>query len=262
MARPTDDMILEAKAVLRAACKSSRHAELLESLGAYFPECPDLAWLEDGDPTFGTVFTSEEGGWLGEHPNDEFWSLISEADPEAEGWRPPDALAAWLEELLDGWQPDAEVSDDVTDAAGDDLSQEADARFVSVEPVPGPHYPGWWQGFDSVEQAWKYVHTGEDVPTDETPGWTGTLGSSADDPEALVAGGLAGATGDVAADASYDESTADIDEESPELEQALVDAVTATIEDVRALGVTADEMSDDDIIAALQEEIAAELAAG
>jgi hypothetical protein len=247
MARPTDDMVLGAKAVLRAACESSRHAELLESLGAYFPDSPDLAWLADGDPTFAEVFTSGEGGWLGERQDAELWSLTSEADPGAEGWHPPDALATWLEELLDSWQSGAEVGDDVTDEAGDDLAQEAvEARFVSVEPVPGPHYPGWWQGFDSVERAWKYVHTGEVAPTDDTPGWTGTLATSALEQE-------------VAAAAPYDEPPAGPDEESPELEQALVDAVTATIEDVRALGVTEEEMSDDDIIAALQEEIAAEL---
>jgi hypothetical protein len=297
MTRPTDDMTQKAKAVLKSVRDGDggRHRSLMERLGEFFPQSRDFAWLDDDyDLSVGQLFNCEDGGWLENTEDAEFWQIVEGLDTGTEGWQAPDGLVKLLERTVDGWERAAsvvstDVPDDLADgprflsiepvadadllgwwqgydsydevwkyvhtgdAPPDDQTPDwvissvafpvvaaeavAQRRFESVEPVPGKDYPGWWQGYDTVEQVWKYVPNGNAEPADDSPGWTDDLSSAI---------------------ASVEQA----DEPAADLVKLLADTAAETIAEVRALGVTEEEMPDEAIVEALEKDMAAEMSAG
>lgn len=166
MGRPDDELTQKAKAVLRAVRDDGDGLgrSALARLDAFFPSAAQFAWLDDeSDTTLQSCFTNEaDGGWLEPGQDAEFWQLIVDLDIGQSGWQAPEALAGLLERVATAWESAAER------ARG---SAESAARFAGIGPVPGTDYPGWWQGYDTVDQAWKYVYSGGDTPGDATAGW-------------------------------------------------------------------------------------------
>jgi len=172
MGKPSSDDVQKAKAVMRGLRDhhDGQYRGLLERLGEFMPHAADFAWLDENDPTLGQCFTSEAGGWLEPGEDAEFWSDVASANASEEGGEPPSGLIAFLQGLVGRWEAAAAApaqADPAMPVGGGAGGQ----RFQQVEPVQGGEYPGWWQGYDSVDGVWKYVHGGSEPPGDQTPGW-------------------------------------------------------------------------------------------
>jgi hypothetical protein len=170
MGTPSYDDIQKAKVIIGGLrdYDGGRYRDLLERLGEFFPHAGEFAWLDQNDPVLGQCFTSAEGGWLEPDDAAEFWQFIGEADVSGEVAEPPPGLITFLRGLTDRWQGAASApgqADLATPVVGP-----GEPRFQQVGPVGGD-YPGWWQGYDTVDGVWKYVHGGDGQPTDQTPGW-------------------------------------------------------------------------------------------
>jgi hypothetical protein len=173
MTRPDYVMAEKAKTVLRAVRDGDdgRHRELMVRLGEFFPAALDFAWLDDdNDLTIQTCFTCEDGGWLEQYEDTEFWQIIVGLDVGQTGWAVPEALVQLLERMVGAWESASSTPVAAYDESGDG-AQPGAARFTGIERVPGADYPGWWQGYDSLDQVWKYVQHGDWAPDDWTPGW-------------------------------------------------------------------------------------------
>lgn len=160
MTRPDYELAHKAKTVLTALRdrEEGRQSALLLRLGRFFPHSTGFGWLEDeSDSTIQVCFTSEAGGWLEAAQDAEFWQLIVGIDTGQPEWVMPAALVSLLEQLATDWE-----------SAG---GQADPPRFTHVERVPDESYPGWWQGYDTLDQAWKYVRHGDTPPDDRTAGW-------------------------------------------------------------------------------------------
>lgn len=196
MGTPSFDEIQKAKVVMGGLTDygGGQYRGLLEGLGEFFPNAGDLAWLDQDDPILGQCFTSEAGGWLEPGEDSEFWQLVAGADISEEGCEPPPRLITFLQGLVSRWQGAAHVP-----AQGDPASTAGigEPRFDQVGPVQGEGYPGWWQGYDTVDGVWKYVYSGSGQPTDQTPGWATSEVAFAAAQAATQAGAHAGASGAV-----------------------------------------------------------------
>ncbi len=187
MGTPSYDDIQKAKVIIGGLrdYDGGRYRDLLERLGEFFPHAGEFAWLDQNDPVLGQCFTSAEGGWLEPDDAAEFWQFIGEADVSGEVAEPPPGLITFLRGLTDRWQGAASApgqADLATPVVGP-----GEPRFQQVGPVGGD-YPGWWQGYNTVDGVWKYVHGGDGQPTDQTPGWAIS--------EAAFAAGRGGAQAD------------------------------------------------------------------
>lgn len=173
MTKPDYLLAHKAKTVLTALRdrdEGHQHA-LLARLGQFFPHAAGFGWLEDeNDTTLQVCFTSEPGGWLEADQDAEFWQLIVGTDTDQPEWIPPAALVPLLERVAATWEGagTAAAAAQEQDAAG---GQADLPRFTTVQPVPGDDYPGWWQGYDTLDQVWKYVQHGDVQPDDQTTGW-------------------------------------------------------------------------------------------
>jgi len=117
--------------------RSIREARLDPLLGG------NADWLGESsntfEATFGDRLSSEEAGQLS--------SLVG-------GGGDPSGLARWFDELITAWE-NPEVTEN---GAGG-------PTFTDQSEVDGQ--PGWWQGYDTTDDTWKYTHsTGQ--PTDES----------------------------------------------------------------------------------------------
>jgi hypothetical protein len=160
-----DSEVIKAKSVLQLPAYES----LTERLGEYFPNT-DMGWLTDEyDKNFAKYFTSDEGGWLTGEQDAEFWNLMRGSSKE----EPSDAVSNWLSMLLDQWgrkEPSqAEDGESEEADAGDEV--DAGSRFAEDQiTLVGPDYPDLWQGYDQVDEVWKYI-TSSSKPTGESSGW-------------------------------------------------------------------------------------------
>lgn len=157
-----DSEVIKAKKVLQLP----DYERLTERIGEYFPNT-DLGWLTDEyDKNLAKYFSSDDGGWLTPAQDTEFWNLIgSSSETEAS-----DSVSNWLSTLLDGWsqvppgQPEASES-------GDGGTVDTVSRFDEDQiTLVGSDYPDMWQGYDQVDEVWKYV-TSTSKPTGESSGW-------------------------------------------------------------------------------------------
>lgn len=254
---------------------------------AFLSRLPNLTWIEDeNDPVLATCFSSEDGGWLTGEQDTEFWSLVASTDPGADGEAPPEQLVTLLEQIVAAWDQ----------AWSHQSVAPHQPRYLSVEAVAG--WPNWWQGYDSVDQAWKYVQAGEREPDDATtdwelaetafaparaevrfeqvqmvpgdayPGWWQAYDridgawKYAHGPDRAPTGRPGDWTTDlVNAAAQRTEPAAD---SAADLAQqppvALLETVATAIAEIRDAGVTEDEMSDAEIIDVLQESMRTEMA--
>ncbi len=145
-------------------------------------------------------------GWWQAYDHDEqVWKYVASAQqPGADttGWIPADQMD-WA--AADGGSS--------PQAAADGGS----AQFASIDRVEG--YAGWWQGYDSNEQVWKYVESA-DTPGDHTTGWI-----PADQMDWAAIGERAAQAADTAA-ASAD----------PEIVAAVDDAIDAALAELPDFG--------------------------
>lgn len=151
----------------------SAGASLRDRLGEFLPHA-GLAWLHEpvDDPVFLAAFWNDRSPdvWLVGPDYEEFWrqarnyAALSSGEVGAFDFGP---LAEFLNRLLSGWESAASH-------AGMEATERAGVRYQNIGSVEG--YPeGWWQGYDSIEQVWKYLKPGTvplgAVPDDRTTGW-------------------------------------------------------------------------------------------
>lgn len=151
-------------------------AATVEGLGEFFPSPAGLGWLEEGqtDASFAPAFASPEdehggGGWLKQDAYNRFWATVGQYHQLEAGGDVPDGFldstaGPVTAEVLQEWREAAAAPPAAQTQGG------AAGRYVSVEPV-GDQYPGWWQGYDSHEQVWKYTKSGHEAPGDDAPDW-------------------------------------------------------------------------------------------
>jgi hypothetical protein len=144
MSISVDQSLLErALAILR---ESDDYRDLKQDLDEYFP---DDSWANTADSSgpFANAFTrnvEDEDGWLPQADLSTFWEAVERvADPEHAS--SSDDLHGLLREMIEAWQ----------NAASAPAADEP-AEFQSVTEMPGDNYVGWQQGYDPVEQVWKY----------------------------------------------------------------------------------------------------------
>ena len=195
MTKPDYVLAHKAKTVLTALRDrdEGHQRALLARLGQFFPHGAGFGWLEDeNDTTLQACFTSEPGGWLEDVQDAEFWQLIVGIDTDQPEWVLPSALVPLLERVAAGWEGagTAPAADQEADAG----AQADPPRFTNVERVPGEGYAGWWQGYDTRDQVWKYVQSGDVRPDDRVAGWAagdvafaGPVASAAAGPSAQAA---------------------------------------------------------------------------
>lgn len=108
MTKPTNQMIRNAKVVMKAAVGDPRYGATFETLGEFFPGAPGLSWLDD-DLTVGTIFTSEQDGWLTDAEDAEFWRLVGGVDTSRPGFGVPEDFGALLNHVVLSWQAESDV---------------------------------------------------------------------------------------------------------------------------------------------------------
>ncbi|HEY3869614.1 MAG TPA: hypothetical protein VGM10_14730 [Actinocrinis sp.] len=172
MTKPDYVMAQKAKTVLTAVRDGDdgRHRPLMVRLGEFFPAAQDFEWLDrDEDQTIETCFTSEDGGWLEQYEDVEFWQIVIGLDIAQPGWAVPESLVQLLDRMVTAWESAASTPVAAYDESAG--AQSDTPRFTGIERVPGADYPGWWQGYDTLDQVWKYVENGDWAPDDWTQGW-------------------------------------------------------------------------------------------
>lgn len=95
------------------------------------------------------------GWWQAYDTLDQVWKYVQHGDV------PPDDRAA-------GWVEGAVAFADTT---GPSAQVAVTSRFTAVQPMPGSDYPGWWQGYDTLEQQWEYAYSTGEPPGDQVLGW-------------------------------------------------------------------------------------------
>jgi hypothetical protein len=174
-----DELVDKAREVLLRLKEVDSATGLVDRLGEFFPQQTDLAWLTG--TSFEDAFAREQqksptgeitGGWLDTRQYNQFWGYIRDYSEDTG----PGQFATFLEGLLAGWEDAAATAYQLPESA----PPVGTPRFQAVEQVEG--YPGWWQGYDSVDRVWKYVWTAGAVPDDQTYGWTISLQSSGEQP--------------------------------------------------------------------------------
>ncbi|OLR92417.1 hypothetical protein [Actinokineospora bangkokensis] len=123
---------------------------------------------DDGVKQVVVWFNGVLDGWATTKPGPRF-SGVAQVPGYADWWQGLDSTdSAWKYVRSDTAPTDATPGwvDQATAYAA--MAQPAAARFSGVVPVNG--HPGWWQGLDGTDSAWKYVRS-DTAPTDATPGW-------------------------------------------------------------------------------------------
>jgi hypothetical protein len=155
-----DSEVIKAKNVLQLPAYES----LTERLGEYFPNT-DMGWLTDEyDQNFAKYFTCDDGGWLTGEQDTEFWNLMRGSSEEESS----DAVSNWLSVLLDQW------SRSTPGQAEDGESEEgvAESRFDEDQiTLVGQDYPDLWQGYDHIDEVWKYITSSSKPTGEESSGW-------------------------------------------------------------------------------------------
>jgi hypothetical protein len=108
MTKPTNQMIQNAKVVMKAAVGDPQYGATFETLGEFFPGSPGLSWLDD-DLTVGTIFTSEQDGWLTDEEDAEFWRLVGSVDTSQPGFGVPEDFGGLLNRVVTTWQVESDV---------------------------------------------------------------------------------------------------------------------------------------------------------
>jgi hypothetical protein len=157
-----DALVTKARTVLQL----SGYSDLTEKLGEYFPHS-GMSWLtDDSDRAFAEAFTSGSGGWLTSAQDSEFWGLIEGASETGTD----DSLARWLQGLIGQWGAPGSGAEAAEPDAGP-LGANPAPRFDEEKIAPvGDGYPGWWQGYDYLDGAWKYLRS-DTKPTGQSSGW-------------------------------------------------------------------------------------------
>ena len=131
--------------VLAIVRDSDEYRAVKAALDEYFQDDGWADSAETGGP-FALAFTrnsESEGGWLPQSELAPFWAAVASADPAQPS--ESDDLHRLFLSMIATWQGAASAPDAET-ASG----------FQDVTDVPGVNYAGWQQGYDPVEQVWKY----------------------------------------------------------------------------------------------------------
>lgn len=150
------------------------------------------------------------GWWTAYDTSDDTWKYVRAADA------PTDATTDWLDQDT----AFAAMTEDGADAA-DGTDEDAGQRFTDVAEVDGR--PGWWLGYDTTDDTWKYVQATE-TPTDADPGWLDqdtAFAAMTEADEAAEATDEAAEVTDEAAPAESDVQAVTDEVLSPALAQAL-----------------------------------------